>query len=384
MSQPDPYQTPPEGERSSFQSTSSRANLADHPLARLGANLLAATLLAVVGFLLWQRFLSPAGAQNAVPTQSPFSLSANEGSSLSLPPFTQAIGRAAESSIGRLTRPNTLIPTRARSEVITYTVREGDTLMGIADNYGLMAETMLWANFEELEDNPHLLRPDMVLNILPEDGVYHKWRDGDTLESVAAEFKTDPEKIMYHTGNNFDLAELSSDSSSIEPGTWVIVPGGSRPFKDWGPPTITRANPASASTYGPGHCGSIYTGPVGVGAFVWPTTERYISGYHYSAVHRGIDIGGRMGNAIFAADTGVVVYSGWSNFGYGNLIVIDHGNGYQTVYAHLSTFAVGCGDSVYQGSVIGAMGSTGNSTGPHLHFELIFSGTKPNPMDYLR
>jgi murein DD-endopeptidase MepM/ murein hydrolase activator NlpD len=164
----------------------------------------------------------------------------------------------------------------------------------------------------------------------------------------------------------------------------VIVPGGEREIKDWGPPAISRSNPASASYYGEGHCGTITQGAVGTGGFVWPTTERFLSGYHYSAIHRGIDIGGSMGNAIFAADGGVVVYSGWSNYGYGNLIVIDHGTGWQTAYAHLSTTGVACGQSVYQGMYIGAMGSTGNSSGPHLHFEMVYNGTKPNPMDFVR
>lgn len=91
-----------------------------------------------------------------------------------------------------------------------------------------------------------------------------------------------------------------------------------------------------------------------------------------------------MGNAIFAADSGVIVYAGWSNYGYGNLIVIDHGNGFQTAYSHLSVVGVGCGQSVFQGGQIGSMGSTGNSSGPHLHFELIYNGAKPNPLDYLQ
>jgi murein DD-endopeptidase MepM/ murein hydrolase activator NlpD len=91
-----------------------------------------------------------------------------------------------------------------------------------------------------------------------------------------------------------------------------------------------------------------------------------------------------MGNAVYAADSGVVVYAGWSNYGYGNLVVIDHGNGWQTAYAHLSAFSVGCGQSVSRGIMIGALGSTGNSTGPHLHFEMSINGAKVNPLDYVQ
>ncbi|HOW91199.1 MAG TPA: M23 family metallopeptidase, partial [Anaerolineaceae bacterium] len=98
----------------------------------------------------------------------------------------------------------------------------------------------------------------------------------------------------------------------------------------------------------------------------------WLSGYDYSPEtnHRAIDIDGSIGNPVWAVDAGVVVYSNWNENGYGNLIVIDHGNGWQSVYAHLDTFLKYCGDSVDQGEQIGTLGTTGNSTGPHLHFEL--------------
>jgi len=85
------------------------------------------------------------------------------------------------------------------------------------------------------------------------------------------------------------------------------------------------------------------------------------------------------GDAIFASDSGVVIYAGAISGGYGNMVMIDHGNGYQTLYAHLSTINVSCGQSVYQGQVIGGCGSTGNSTGAHLHFEIRLNGGFINP-----
>ena len=99
--------------------------------------------------------------------------------------------------------------------------------------------------------------------------------------------------------------------------------------------------------------------------------------------NRGIDLAGSEGEGVYATDAGVVVYSGWNNYGYGNMIMIDHGNGFQSLYAHLSAYNVGCGQSVGQGDVIGAIGSTGNSSGSHLHFEMMYNGTKINPWDYL-
>lgn len=277
----------------------------------------------------------------------------------------------------------TILPSRPRVDVITYTVQTGDSLFSIADQFGLKPETILWGNYETLEDNPHLLSKGQVLNILPTDGTYYEWKEGDKLSQIANFFDVDPQDISSYLGNRIELS-TSPDDIEIEPGAWVIVPGGKRALKDWGPPAITRSNPASASFYGPGHCGAIYDGAFGNGTFVWPTSARFLSGYGYSSIHPAIDIAGAEGNAIFATDSGVVVYAGWSNYGYGNLIVIDHGNGWQSAYAHLSAVGVGCGQSVFQGTVIGALGNTGNSTGPHLHFELIYNGAKPNPFDYLQ
>ncbi len=286
--------------------------------------------------------------------------------------------------ISRRLNLDTFIPRGARTEVITYTVKTGDNLFAIADSYGLMPETLLWGNFEVLQDNPHILSQGQVLNILPVDGVYYQWQNGDTLDGVAAKFGVDRWAIAGYLANNIDLTAVDEPNSGVEPGTWIIVEGGSRPIRDWGPPAITRSNPASARYYGEGHCGSVYEGAIGAGAFVWPTANRSISGYTYnSGVHPAIDIGGAIGDAVFASDSGVIVYAGWSNFGYGYLIVVDHGNGWQTAYAHLSSVGVSCGQSVFQGGVIGAVGSTGNSSGPHLHFEMVYNGAKPNPLDYL-
>jgi murein DD-endopeptidase MepM/ murein hydrolase activator NlpD len=166
----------------------------------------------------------------------------------------------------------------------------------------------------------------------------------------------------------------------------LIVPGGRREFVSWSAPRISRENPGVAKLLGPGSCGTVMDGAVGIGAFIWPANSHSLSGYDYSASsnHRGIDISGRLGDPVYASDHGVIVYSGWNNWGYGNVIVIDHGRGWQTLYAHLSYLSVGCGDSVYAGGVIGSFGSTGNSTGPHLHFEMMNEiYGKVNPWDFL-
>jgi hypothetical protein len=249
----------------------------------------------------------------------------------------------------------------------------------------LKPESILWANFEVLEDNPNVLAPGQVLNIMPTDGTLHTYKAGESLEAIAEFYGVQPNAIIEWPGNNLDPYDTNIDNPNIESGTALIVPGGARELKDWGPPAITRDNPAVAAYYGAGACGSVYTGAIGEGFFVWPTVATYLSGFDYNpTIHPGIDIAGAEGNAIFAADSGVVVYAGWSDSGYGNLLVIDHGNGWQTAYAHLVSVAVGCGTSVTRGEVVAGLGTTGNSSGPHLHFEMYSSiYGKVNPYQYV-
>jgi murein DD-endopeptidase MepM/ murein hydrolase activator NlpD len=365
----------------------------EKPLARWIANIIAVLAVAGLVFVIWQRVLAkPRSLNTPLPTAEVTAVDKvsipEQPDSVTLNPIDEnteiSNGGSLGEGISREIKFDTIIPSRPRVDVITYTVKQGDTLFDIADTFGIKPETLLWGNFEVLQDNPHLLSPDQVLNILPTNGIYYQWHSGDSVERIADQFKTDAKLILDYPGNHFDLTQITEGKVNVEPETWIIVPGGKRPLKDWGPPAITRSNPASARYYGEGSCGSVYEGAIGNGTFVWPTVNRSISGYNYFEGHKAIDIGGTQGDSIFAADNGVVVFSGWSNFGYGNLIVIDHGNGYQTAYAHLSAAAVTCGQSVSQGGYIGAMGSTGNSTGPHLHYELIFNGAKLNPLDFSR
>jgi murein DD-endopeptidase MepM/ murein hydrolase activator NlpD len=121
---------------------------------------------------------------------------------------------------------------------------------------------------------------------------------------------------------------------------------------------------------------------VGTGTFVYPVTGRNFSQYYWYG-HRAIDIALAEGNAVYASDTGTVTYAGWNVWGYGNLIVINHGNGHETFYAHLSGINVVPGQIVYQGNVIGYTGDSGNSSGPHIHFEIRLNGNQDDPCWYL-
>jgi LysM repeat protein len=278
-------------------------------------------------------------------------------------------------SISPLANFHTIAPTHPRESAQDYTVSAGDSIFGIAHDFNIKPESVLWANYNTLKDNPDMISIGLQLIIPPTDGVYYKWQDGDTLEGVAGRFKTTVDAILSYPGNKLDMT-----NPVIKPGDFVMLPGGSRPFQQWLVPTIARGKAGVAVTViGPGACDTSTGGYFGSGSFIWPAASHLISGNDFAPWHLGIDIGAGMGSPVYAADSGLVVYAGWSYQGYGNMIMIDHGNGYQTLYGHLSTISIACGQGVIQGGLIGYSGSTGNSTGPHLHFEVRYMGGFINP-----
>ncbi len=352
--------------------------------------LLVLVILGVIGWMLKERFF-PAKKTAVQPQAANITTSTAPGAGgptvntgvLPVAPFAFA-ANPLEFGITRMAMLHTTIPTRPRGNVIEYSVVKGDNLFVIGEKFGIKPETVLWGNYEVLNDNPRMLKIGQVLKILPTDGTYHKWKEGDTLAKVAETYKTTPQSILEYSGNRFDLSVSTAEDPGINPGTWLIIPGGKRPLKDWGPPAISRSNPAVAAYYGEGFCGKVYTGAVGNGYFVWPVPSNHtVSGYDYTDIHKGIDIGGQLGAPVVAADSGVVVFAGWSEYGYGNFLVIDHGNGWQTGYGHLNTIGAACGQSVMGGGTVATLGNTGNSTGPHLHFEMKYNGANANPHDFV-
>ena len=127
-------------------------------------------------------------------------------------------------------------PTTAQLEIITYTVKTGDTIFSLADRFNLTPETVLWSNYDTLVDNPNLLSPGQVLVIPPVDGVYYLWQPGDTLDSVAGRFNVDPQTILDYPGNRVALGGVGASNSSLEPGTGLMIPGGRREFTNWATP----------------------------------------------------------------------------------------------------------------------------------------------------
>jgi murein DD-endopeptidase MepM/ murein hydrolase activator NlpD len=329
------------------------------------------TILIVAGILgggLWYKGTTTVSALVPEPTAEPEATSP----AIALPASgSEGGGDSGFQSITRNIQLKTNMPERPRYTVDKYTVARGDSVFAIAEKYNITPETLLWANYDSLQDNPHNLKAGITLNVPPTDGIYYQWKDGDTLESVANEFKTDADEIINWPGNDIDLT-----NPTVDPGSWVMVPGGERDFVQWLIPTIASGSSGTSGT----SASSCPGGAVGSGAFVWPANNHFLSGNDYWSGHLGIDIAAGEGAPIYAADSGVVTMAqGGDNYGYGNVIQIDHGNGYSTVYAHLSVIGVSVCQSVYAGQWIGSSGNTGNSQGAHLHFEVRQGGGFINP-----
>jgi murein DD-endopeptidase MepM/ murein hydrolase activator NlpD len=312
------------------------------------------------GALAWKRSNAPVKTSAPEPTAA----SVVEPAEVVMPPLG---GPEAFLSIPREIQIKTNIPAdKPRYEPVEYRVTRGDSIFAIAESFKLTAETVLWANYDVLQDDPHSLKPGQVLQIPPTDGIYYQWKENDTLQSVADEFKAAVDDIVNYPGNNIDLTDPKIISSS-----WVMVPGGEREFVQWLVPTVATGASGTSSTSQSACPG----GAVGSGGFIWPADNHFLSGNDYWSGHLGIDISAGEGAPVYAADSGVVTMAqGGYNYGYGNVIQIDHGNGYSTVYAHLSVIGVAACQSVNAGQWIGSSGNTGNAQGAHLHFEVRQSG----------
>lgn len=269
--------------------------------------------------------------------------------------------------------PTTQQQVREPSATQTYTIQEGDTISEIATRFGLKTSTLLAAN------NLTLLSPLRIggrLLILPRDGINYRVQRGDTLEKIAHQFQTTVDKIM--ATNSLSSDQLALGVNLLIPDA-VMPPAGSLAQASAKPTLLGRIknllNPRIAAP-------TITRGVAGALSMAWPTTARRITQY-FSWNHHGVDIAGPPSNKIFAAGDGVVTISGWQK-GYGNTILINHGNGKVTRYGHASKLLVRAGEHVAKGETIAMVGSTGRSTGPHLHFEIHVNGRSVNPFAYVR
>lgn len=246
---------------------------------------------------------------------------------------------------------------KPRDQVESYTVKEGDTLAKIADKYDVSIDTIKWANDLKRDS----LSIGQIIKVPPVTGIVHKVREGETVQSIAKRYKTESQKIVNFPFNDFsDL-----DTFALNVGQTLIVPDGVQPQA----PAIARA---SAPPIAAG----------GTGQLLWPTSgliSQYPVWYHMA-----FDIANPAAPGVAAADGGVVTTVEYLRYGYGQHILVDHGGGLSTLYAHLSEIYVKPGDKVARGQVIGRMGSTGRSTGMHLHFETRKNGTPVNPAGFFK
>lgn len=251
----------------------------------------------------------------------------------------------------------TKISEKPRDQVITYKVGSGDTLARVAQKFGVSVDSIKWVN----DMRGDSLSVGQELKIPPVTGIVHKVREGETIQTIAKKYRTDAQKIVNYPFN--DYSDLETFALNV--GQTLVVPDGVMPSA--APIAMTMPQPMTAG---------------GSGQFLWPTNgliTQYPVWYHMA-----YDIANASAPGIMAADTGVVIVVEYLRYGYGQHIIIDHGGGISSLYGHLSEIYVKPGDRVARGQVIGRMGSTGRSTGTHLHFEARRNGVPVNPASFFK
>lgn len=262
-----------------------------------------------------------------------------------------------EDDQGNLTRS---IQPHKREETIRYVVKSGDSITKIAHKFGLKVSTLLWANNLTVKESVHV---GQKMKVPPTDGVFYKIQLGDTLNEIATAHNTEAEKILaFNDTQNTARLELNKE---------IFIPGAQKKF-------IPQKTIVTPNNSGYGNVESL--------GF---TIRRPSKGVLTQGFHRGhyaLDIANKLKTPIYAVADGLVIQAdeGW-NYGFGNYVIIDHGGGVETLYAHNSKLMVRAGDRVKTGELIALMGNTGNVWGPtgiHLHFELHIRGRKVNPANY--
>lgn len=261
--------------------------------------------------------------------------------------------------------PVTVMSDKPRAEVEEYEVKDGDTLSTIAGKFGVSVDSIKWLNDKITSEKS--IKPGQKIMIPPVTGVIHKVKSGETIYSVAKKYSAEAQAIVDFPFNTF----TNDETFSLAIGQVLVVPDGTMPD-----PQVIPTSVASRLTRDAGAVSA-------TGKWIWPAAGIITQPYY--PWHKAIDIANGSGGPILAADAGKVIVAGWpDNSGYGNRVMIDHQNGFVTLYAHMSRFSVVVGQTVKRGDVLGQMGSTGRSTGTHLHFEIRAGGHGQNPLNFLK
>lgn len=259
-----------------------------------------------------------------------------------------------------------------RRGIIEYAVQSGDVIGSIATRFGVSVNTLLWANNLTFRS---YIRPGDKLKIPPGTGVLHEVKKGENLSKIAQLYSVEGVEIVKSN-------TLQKDGSDLVIGETLFIPGGEKIQPVIPSRALARQIPARGFERIVAPVPSLNV-PAGAG-YIWPSGTRHVTQY-FGLRHTGLDIAGAMGTQNYAARSGRVVKSqcGW-NGGYGCYIILDHGGGVTTLYGHNSKLLVSVGETVDQGQVIALLGSTGRSTGPHVHFEIRVGGKRVNPLKYVR
>lgn len=258
---------------------------------------------------------------------------------------------------------DTLISEKVRDKILEYTVAPGDTLSSVSEKFGVSEDTVRWQNNLTRDQ----IKVGQVLQILPVTGVLHKVQKGDTIYSIAKKYDADPQAIVDFPFNTF----ANDETFELAIGQTIVVPEGVKPADIVSSPVarVRQTTPNAGAVSGSGN-------------FAWPTAGTITQ--NFSWYHPGVDIANRAAPDVLAADSGIVVYAACIPGGYGCHVIVDHGNGFRTLYAHFQRIYVSVGQGVARGAAVGKMGSTGRSTGTHLHFEITKNGAKLNPLTVLK
>lgn len=259
----------------------------------------------------------------------------------------------------------TSVSVKPRDGVVTYLVETGDTVSSIAKKFDVSIDTLRWQNDLKSID---AIKPGQKIEIPPVTGIVHRVSRGETVFSVARKYDVDPQQIINWPFNTY----ANDENFALAAGQILVVPDGVKPAEVlWDPKRYAAQRTPDAGAVS------------ATGQFIWPVggsiSQRYVW------YHRGLDIANKAQPPVLAADSGRVTVAGWPDSGgYGNRVMIDHGNGLTTLYAHMSSISVSVGQTVNRGDVIGNVGSTGRSTGPHLHFEIRRGGELLDPLQFLK
>ncbi len=265
-----------------------------------------------------------------------------------------------------LVKPNmsvTVETPQIRTTPIQYIVKAGDVISGIAKKFNVSVNTILWEN--NLKDYS-IIRPGDELTILPVTGVIHQVKKGETLAKIAKKYNVDIKEILRANGLTNNDIKISQK---------IIIPGGEKYFPSIFPQQQLVKTKSLLNKF---------VSSKGKGEFIWPTSGHRITQYYHWG-HSGIDIAGKNHSSpIYASANGTISQTIYSNRGYGRHVIINHKNNIVTLYGHMSKIFVERGQEIKKGQVIGLLGSTGRSSGPHIHFEIRINGKKVNPLKYIR